>query len=106
MTIFDEISIIANKLANEGKVPSVALIKGHLSQPTPLPKIIAALKNWHHEPDFIKAAPQEASNKAATQKNADNIEVRKLITEAIAPLQQEIAELKQQVKTLMNNAAN
>ena len=106
MTIFDEISIIANRLANEGKVPSVALIKGHLSQPTPLPKIIAALKNWHHDPDFIKATHQEVSSKALTEKNADNKEVSKLIAEAIAPLQQEVAELKQQVKSLRNNAAN
>ena len=55
MTISDEISIIANQLANQGRTPTVALIKGKLSQPTPLPRIISVLKSWQHEPDFIKA---------------------------------------------------
>ena len=102
MTIFDEISIIANKLANEGKVPSVALIKGHLSQPTPLPKIIAALKNWHHEPDFIKAAHQEVPINSANENSTAHKEMSNLIAQAIAPLQQEIAELKLQVEALIN----
>jgi hypothetical protein len=102
MTIFDEISIIANKLANEGKVPSVALIKGHLSQPTPLPKIIAALKNWHHDPDFIKTTDKNEEANPNIESSRDHKELNKLIAEAIAPLQQEIAELKIQVKALIN----
>ena len=78
------------------------MIKGHLSQPTPLPKIIAALKNWHHEPDFIKATHQDAAINSANENSADHKEISNLIAQAIAPLQQEIAELKLQVKALIN----
>jgi hypothetical protein len=106
MTIFDEISIIANKLANEGKVPSVALIKGHLSQAVPLPKIISALKNWHHEPDFIKASHQVTSSEKSTEVKPGSEELSLLIAEALAPLKDEIAELKQQIKALTDNLAN
>jgi len=106
MTIFDEISIIANKLANEGKVPSVALIKGHLSQPVPLPTIISSLKNWHHDPEFIKAVHQEVSAKAIKKLKPDNEEISVLIAKALAPLQEEIVELKHQVKILLENSVN
>ncbi|MBA6391408.1 hypothetical protein H4J38_11555 [Colwellia sp. BRX10-3] len=103
MTIFDEISIIANKLANDGKVPSVALIKSQLSQATPLPKIIAALKNWHHDPEFIRSPHQEISSKALTELKPVHEEISLQIANALVPLQQEIAELKQQVKQLLEN---
>jgi antitoxin component of RelBE/YafQ-DinJ toxin-antitoxin module len=102
MTISDEISIIANKLANEGKVPSVALIKSQLNQAIPLPQIISALKNWHHEPKFIQAQHQEITTKTSTEAKPNNIEISLLISNALAPLQQEITELKQQLKQLLD----
>tara|TARA_R110000744_G_scaffold96621_2_gene186716 strand:+ start:4814 stop:5140 length:327 start_codon:yes stop_codon:yes gene_type:complete len=103
MTIFDEISVIANKLANDGKVPSVALIKSRLSQTVPLPKIISALKNWHHDPEFINAPQKDITTKASTVIKANPEEISLLIANALAPLQQEIIELKQQVKQLLDN---
>ena len=102
MTISDEISIIANKLANEGKVPSVALIKSQLNQAVPLPKIISALKNWHHEPKFIQAQDQEITSKISTEAKPNNTEISLLIANALVPLQQEITELKQQLKQLLD----
>ena len=63
MTISDEICIIANKLANEGKSPTVALIKSGLNHPVPLPQIIATLKTWQHDPEFIQTQGAEISEK-------------------------------------------
>ncbi|TWX73909.1 hypothetical protein [Colwellia sp. C1TZA3] len=106
MTISDEISIIANKLANEGKVPSVALIKSQLNQTLPLPQIIAALKNWHHDPTFIHTKHQDVATKASTEAKPNNTEISLLIANALAPLQQEITELKQQLKKLLDHQKN
>jgi hypothetical protein len=53
MTIIDEILIAANKIANEGKKPTVALVKAKLSTPTPLPTIISVLKTWQHDESFV-----------------------------------------------------
>ncbi|MFT6919489.1 MAG: hypothetical protein ACJA2G_002125 [Cognaticolwellia sp.] len=106
MTISDEISIIANKLANEGKVPSVALIKSQLNQTVPLPQIISALKNWHHEPNFIRTQHQEITSKIPTEAKPNNTEINLLIANALAPMQQEITELKQQLKQLLDHQKN
>lgn len=103
MTIFDEISIIANKLANDGKVPSVALIKSRLSQTVPLPKIISSLKTWHHDPEFISAPQKDIATKASTVVKHKPEELNLLIANALAPLQQDIIELKQQVKQLLES---
>ena len=65
-------------------------------------KIIAALKNWHHDPDFIKATHENEEANPSNESSRDHKELNKLIAEAIAPLQQEIAELKMQVKALIN----
>jgi hypothetical protein len=101
MTISDEISIIANKLANDGKTPSVALIKSRLNQHAPLPKIIAVLKSWQHDPTFISSKNVETLPKAPTALLASNQDINLLIANALAPLQQEIAELKLQVNLLI-----
>ncbi len=67
MTIIDEIIICANQLANDGKKPSVALVKAKLSQQVPLATLITTLKNWQHQPDFI--APRN-SDDVKTNQNA------------------------------------
>ena len=94
MTISDEISIIANQLANQGRTPSVALIKGKLSQPTPLPKIISVLKSWQHEPNFIKLPSQEKETTTESITSSGNEELSRLLSQAMLPLQQELAEIK------------
>jgi len=45
MSVSDEILIIANKIANQGKKPSIALIKTKLSTSVPLPFDYIDLKN-------------------------------------------------------------
>lgn len=102
MTISDEISIIANQLANQGRTPTVALIKGKLSQPTPLPRIISVLKSWQHEPDFIKAKNDIKGTSEQEVTAPENEELSTLITQAILPLQQEIAEVKALLEQLIS----
>jgi len=101
MTISDEIAVIANQLANEGKTPSVALIKSQLNKAVPLPKIISVLKSWQHEPTFIKT--QGKATKDSADVKPDNQTINLQIAAAIAPLQQEISELKQLIKHLLDS---
>jgi len=98
MTINDEIITIANQIANQGKKPSVALIKTKLTSPVPLPTIISVLKSWSHDPDFTSVQIiQSIEPKSAEDKN-DGIE--SLIQAAVAPLYKGIAALKQTVNLL------
>ena len=114
MTITDEILSCANQLANAGKKPSVALVKAKLSQPVPLPTIIATLKNWQHQPEFTPGKPKEEledTGQAASQNNAElvksllnNDAVKSMIEQSLAKeLQQlkvELAEMKLQIEDL------
>jgi hypothetical protein len=102
MTISDEISIIANQLANQGRTPTVALIKGKLSQPTPLPRIISVLKSWQHEPDFVKTKNNITTHNEQKITAPENEELSTLIAQAILPLQQEIAEVKALLEQLLS----
>ncbi|MBO9488881.1 hypothetical protein J7384_00735 [Endozoicomonas sp. G2_1] len=103
MTTNEQIFIIANQLANQGKKPTVALVKTKLTEPTPLPVIIKTLKVWQHEPDFV--APAKGNNELTNEYkalNSDQAQLQQLIdqavndkiTELITPLQREIDELK------------
>jgi len=103
MTKFDEIFTVANKLANEGKKPTVALIKNKLSQPTPLPQIIQAIKVWQHDPEFVEIAStiQVDENKEPTTTS-----IKQEIELAIEPLMNELRLLKQEIKELKKDLKN
>ncbi|XQW86162.1 hypothetical protein ACOYR1_05380 [Thalassotalea piscium] len=97
MTISEEILIVANQLANEGKKPTVALVKTRLSKPIPLAVLINTLKNWQHQPDNSELSVSQEEPKEIRPKK-ENIAMQ--IEEAIAPLYLEIKELKQQMADL------
>ncbi len=99
MTINDEILAIANQLANQGKKPSVALIKTRLSQSVPLPTIISVLKSWQHDPEFIQTRQQPIPSQTTENSNVD--ELRLVVDKAIEPLKQEILALKQLINELL-----
>jgi len=102
MTINDEIIILANRIANDGKKPTVALVKGKLTTKVPLPAIISALKTWQHDPSFIALPQQEPNIKAEqTSEKTDNALLRKHLNEELALMKQEISELKQLIQTLI-----
>jgi len=96
MNINEEILVIANKLADEGKKPTVALIKTQLSHPVPLPKIISILKTWQHQPNYTakkSVSPHLASN------DDDKIvlstaQFKQLLQQAIQPLEEELKTIK------------
>jgi hypothetical protein len=101
MTITDEITIIANQLANQGKKPTVALVKTRLSKSVPLPQIINALKTWQHNPENTVLSVQ--NNKEINEnKTSTSADIEQAIDQAIAPLRNELAEIKLLLKTLMN----
>ena len=93
MTIIDEIITIANQLANEGKQPSVALVKTKLTKSVPLPTLIKTLKGWQHDPDFTATTP------SSDEKNTDNTltkdEIDKKLTVALTPVMAELKEIKE-----------
>jgi len=95
MTISDEITIIANQIANQGKKPTVALVKTKLRNPAPLPTIISILKNWTHDPKHINLTT-ESEDKAQMRQGSTAIspEIKKAIELALQPMENEIAELK------------
>lgn len=101
MTINDEITIIANQIANAGNKPTVALIKAKLNKQVALPVIISTLKVWQHDPT-LGSTPEEKSivtEKAKNTASADNFQQN--ITDELAQMKHEIIELKQMVKQLI-----
>ncbi len=88
----NEVVKVAQLLAKEGKTPSVALIKSRLANPLSLTQIIQGLKSWQANPNVVIDAP-EASNQAAH--TPDPVALK--IAAAIAPLNQEIYALKQEL---------
>ncbi|MEW6992447.1 hypothetical protein AADZ91_17410 [Colwelliaceae bacterium 6441] len=101
MTINDEILAIANQLANQGKKPTVALVKTKLAQPAPLPQIISTLKTWQHDPDFTQIKQAEMSNNQV-EEHPENVDISALVDQAISPLREEIRELKVLIEQLIH----
>lgn len=99
MTINEEIITVANALYSKGKKPTVALVKNKLSQPTPLPTIIAVLKTWQYDPNF-SCEPTKPKKQISPSKSEENIQ--DLISQAIKPLHDEIAELKLLITQALN----
>ncbi len=92
MTIHDEILTIANKIANSGKKPTVALIKTKLSQTVPLPLLISALKTWQHDPEFISLSESKPQKNIKPREEADPL--HHALSEELKEMKQEIVELK------------
>ena len=101
MTISDEIIIIANQLANQGKKPSVALVKTRLRKSASLPTIISILRNWKHDPKLIEMAI-EANDVETEKKHLTSItsEIEKAVILALQPIQAELVELRALVNEL------
>ena len=110
MTNFEKITIIANQLANNGKKPTVAQVKGKLVDPVPLPQIISTLKSWKHEPEnctFPTYRISEDDNDKAviegkivlTQEQLEQ-SIKQAIDKAIAPLKAELAEINALLRSI------
>lgn len=106
MTINDEILTLANQLANAGNKPTVALIKSKLSQKVPLPIIISILKSWQHEPNFISKADDKSNIAEVANTSLETDTFRQNINDELAGMKQEITELKQLIKQLIEQQKN
>lgn len=87
-----EIYQIAHQLKQQGKTPSVALIKSQLSVSMPLAAIIKGLQQWQKNPALgeTKAEqPIETATPADTNASPD-----------LATLNQQVTSLQQQVATM------
>jgi hypothetical protein len=101
MTINDEILILANQLANAGKKPTVAMIKGKLSKQVTLPVIISTLKVWKHDPNFISLTEKESETKEESNPVTDTDKFKDSLHDELVQMKQEIKELKQMIKQLI-----
>lgn len=104
MTINDEITILANQIANKGKKPTVALIKTKLKTKVPLPVIISVLKTWQHEPGFT-TLPTEKPIVLDKENNSSSINeesFERILHDELAGMKEEIRELKIRVQALIN----
>jgi len=102
MTDIEEILTIANNLANQGKKPSVALVKTKLNHSIALPTIISVLKTWQHQPNYqVKSSTTNVINETSSIENVLTKEkVIILIDDALAPIKQELDELKQLLRKI------
>lgn len=103
MTNVEKIIIVANQLANQGKKPSIALIKSKLASPVPLPQIISTLRSWSHDPENCVLKEESTENNKTDQindiKELDNVALNDL-NNALAPIHKELAEIKEILKKL------
>lgn len=91
-----EIIAICQQLSQQGKEPSVALIKARLSRPVPMPLIIGGLKQWRANPN-IELEPTEQKQEP-TSTPTESLEQRVNVLEA------EVKELKQIITKLQGES--
>jgi len=92
----------ANRVAQEGKQPTVALIKSRLTQPASLRDIIETLKTWQFDP-HASVPKKQVVTKTSTETDptaALIATVTASVREELVPLRQEICALKAEIATL------
>ncbi|GLT15594.1 hypothetical protein [Vibrio algivorus] len=85
--ITEELHRVLSAITEEGKEPSVALVKSRLSMPVPMPAIIATLKSW-------KSSNKVPKVEIANDKNTLSAEER------ISQLEKQVQELTQRLIAL------
>lgn len=89
--VSQELEAILTRLQQEGKEPSVALVKSRLSTPVPMPALITAIKSWKNAnrvPKIEVAAKADNKNDRITQ------------------LEQQVAELTSRLQALEQKLAD
>lgn len=87
--VTQELEAILTSLHNEGKEPSVALVKARLSTPVPMPALITTIKSW-------KSANRVPKVEIAAQtSDMDRIQI----------LEKQVAELSQRILALESKLA-
>jgi len=98
----DRIILIAQQIAKEGKTPNTAMLKARLPKNVPLPAIIQGLKLWQENPNKEINTPTEPAliANAKTELGSFDILLEAKINEILAPLKNEIEQLKAELKIL------
>ena len=98
----DRIILIAQQIAKEGKTPNTAMLKARLPKNVPLPAIIQGLKLWQENPNKEINAPTEPALIANTKTELGSFDIllEAKINEILAPLKNEIEQLKAELKIL------
>jgi hypothetical protein len=98
----DRIILIAQQIAKEGKTPNTAMLKARLPKNVPLPAIIQGLKLWQENPNKEINAPTEPAliTNTKTELGSFDILLEAKINEILAPLKNEIEQLKAELKIL------
>ncbi len=90
-----ELQTILDHLHAEGKEPSIALVKAHLSSKVPIPALIAAIKQW-------KAARKLPKVEVAQQAQSETQQVAEL-TKQVDILTKRLNELEARLHQLEQN---
>jgi len=88
--VSQELKDVLEQLHQEGKEPTVALVKARLSTPIPMPALITALKSW-------KSANRVPKVEIAAQQQSDQ--------DRISELEKQVAELQQRLTALERKLA-
>ncbi|ASA56589.1 hypothetical protein [Vibrio gazogenes] len=89
--ISQELESVILQLVNEGKEPTVALIKARLSAKIPIPAIVTTIKRWKSSQHIPKVEiAVESSASSATEQRIARLE------QQVADLVSRIAQLEQQ----------
>ncbi|MDW6003356.1 hypothetical protein [Vibrio mangrovi] len=89
--ISQELESVISQLVDEGKEPTVALVKARLSTKVPIPAIVTTIKRW-------KSSRQVPKIEVAVQPSVSATEER------IAQLEQRVADLLSRVEQLENQS--
>ncbi len=88
--VSQELKDVLEQLHQEGKEPTVALVKARLSTPIPMPALITALKSW-------KSANRVPKVEIAAKQQSDQ--------DRISELEKQVAELQQRLTALERKLA-
>ena len=90
-----EIFRIANQLQQQGKTPSVALVKAKLSSPMAMPQIIQALQAWKQNPALGTDIPEPQAGEAPSAETDDLARLEAKVDELSAKLDTVLALLNE-----------
>lgn len=88
--VSQELKDVLEQLHQEGKEPTVALVKARLSTPIPMPALITALKSW-------KSANRVPKVEIAAKQQSEQ--------DRISELERQVAELQQRLTALERKLA-
>ncbi|MDP5254868.1 MULTISPECIES: hypothetical protein [unclassified Vibrio] len=86
-----ELTQILTQLERENKTPSVALIKARLSQPVPMPALIATMKRWKQQKSVPKVEVQNQSDSDLASRVAE-------LESEVTHLREKLLFLERQIK--------